>query len=391
VFNQVHKLLLFLALLCALAPSSTQAQVIKCPSGFSTSGACGVGLFAGGKAFQLNGSPNGSSPGLSGLQVDLLPTGVVHAAMSLNYQTRVNVQSFTSTFTFVPNGQNVVFMLQNSNNNPIFNGPVFSAGAGCEAGFFQAYSQPVAPNHVFALELDSYSPLAVNESFTYSSAQIYQSGQSPCIPSIQGYPVIDKVSTSPVPLNSPAYAQNTSTGNRYSATVTYNGSNLTLNLYNVTAGGSCPGSRCFTHTWTDVDIPSWVGSDTAWAGFTAATGLPSNHPLYISSFVYNVGAPTPTPTPMPTPSPSCISITAPSNNATISGTIKIATKDTCPGAWFESLLVDGVHAGSFALGAVSYNTTKLSNGVHQFKVTSQSKNPGSVTLGSNSRSFKVQN
>jgi hypothetical protein len=332
VFKQVHRLFLFLALLLVLAPPSTQAQVINCPSGFGSTGACGVGVFAGGQSFQLNGGPNGSSPGMSGSQVLLLPTGATHVAMSLNYQTQVNDQAFTARFTFVPNGQNLAFVIQNSNNNPIFNGADFSDGAGCEAAFFQGYSQPNPPNNVFALELDSYSPLTNGGSFSYSSAQIYESPpqtfiQCPCVPisecGTNNNPIaIDKISTSPVPLNSPAGAQNTTTGDTYSATVTYDGSNLTLNLYDVTAGGSCPGSSCFTNTWTDVDIPAYVGGNTAWVGLMGATGLPGNSPLYIKSFVYNVGTPsggppptppppTPTPPPPPTPTPTATSTPTP--------------------------------------------------------------------------------
>jgi len=301
VFKQVHKLLLFLALLWALAPLSTQAQVINCPSGFSSSGDCGVAnISAGGEPFQIAGSQNGSSPALVGSRVLLAPNGAIHIALSLNYQTQVDDQAFTANFTFIPNGWNIAFVIQNSNNNPIFNGPEFSAGAGCEAGFFQAYSQSSPPHNVFALELDSDSPLTEIGYFTYSSAQIYQSGQSPCLPNLGGtnftYVPITKISTSPVPLNSPVYAQNTSTGDTYSATVTYDGSNLTLNLYDVTAGGSCPGSSCFTNTWTGVNIPSWVNGNTAWVGFTAGTNQASSYPLYINSFVYNVGSPSKAPT-----------------------------------------------------------------------------------------------
>ena len=87
-----------------------------------------------------------------------------------------------------------------------------------------------------------------------------------------GYVLIDKISTSPVALDSPANAQGTSTGHTYSATLAYDGSNLTLNLYDVTAGGACRGPKCFTNTWNNVNIPSWVGGNTAWVGFTAATG-----------------------------------------------------------------------------------------------------------------------
>ena len=135
-------LLLLAVVLGVLGSASAQ---ISCPSGFSSSGSCGVSLIgAGGQPFQLVGTANGSNPGFSGSQINLIPSGSQHVALSLNYKTQVNVQSFTSTFTFVPNGQNVAFVLQNSNNNPSFNGASFSSGAGCEAGFYQAFNQ-VAP------------------------------------------------------------------------------------------------------------------------------------------------------------------------------------------------------------------------------------------------------
>ena len=314
VFKRVCKLLLFLALLWALAPPSTQAQVISCPNGFASSGSCGVSIIATpNQAFALVGAQAGSSPALVGSRVLLLSTGADHAALSFNYQTQVNVQAFTANFTFVPNGQNIALIFNNSGDNsngaPGDNGSFFAGGAGCEADFFQGYAQPNPPNNVFALEFDSYDP---DGSFTYSSAQIYTSNpyvQCPCLPisecGVNNNPVtIDKISTSPVPLNSPPGTANTTTGDTYSATLTYDGSNLTLNLYDVTAGGSCPGSGCFTNTWTDVDIAASVGgSNTAWVGFGGATNsLPggSKAPLYVNSFVYNAGTPTSTPTPQPT-------------------------------------------------------------------------------------------
>jgi Chitobiase/beta-hexosaminidase C-terminal domain/Legume lectin domain len=322
--------------------SSASAQSISCPSGFSSSGSCGVSLIgAGGQPFALVGTTNGTTPGFNGSQINLIPSGATHAALSLNYQTKVNVQGFTSTFRFVPNGQNVAFVIQNSNNNPSFNGAAFSAGAGCEAGFYQAFNQS-PPNNVFALELDSWSYLGSVQSFSYSSAQIYQSGQSPCNPndSGPGYVLIDKISSSPVPLNSPANAQGTSTGHTYQATVTYDGSNLTLNMYDVTAGGACPGSKCFTNTWNNVNIPSWVGADTAYVGFTAATGETSNYPLYIDSFNFSEGSTTPSApgsTPQaatPTFSPAAGTYSDPQSvsisDATSGATIYYTTNGTTP-------------------------------------------------------------
>lgn len=285
-------------LLCASA-SAALGQAFNCPSGFSSSGACKVTTTSGsGSQFYLVFGTPGS---LSGSQVLLMPTGETHQVEAMNWQQAVNVQAFTSSFTFIPNGQNVAFVLNNNTNTSAGGaGQNFSSGAGCESGFFQAgdSATPPWPNSVFALELDSYSGLDSSLSFQYSSAQIYQQGMSPCLPN-DGAPVyylINKVSTSPVPLDSPATTQGTTTGHVYSATIIYDGSNLTLNLFDVTAGGACPGSTCFTHTWTNINIPSLVSSTTAWVGLTAATGLTSTVPLFVNSFAYTANTPTVVPT-----------------------------------------------------------------------------------------------
>ena len=104
------------------------------------------------------------------------------------------------------------------------------------------------------------------------------------------YWTTNKISTSPVPLNSPAGTPNSFNGDTFSATLTYDGTNLTLNMYDVTAGGSCPGTRCFTQTWSAIDIPSIVNGDTAYVGFTAASGGASDYNLYINSLVYTVNS-----------------------------------------------------------------------------------------------------
>jgi hypothetical protein len=270
-----------------VVPSYGQTATFSCPSGFTSSGACGAA--SNGQNFKLVIS--NSSSNLAGSQVDLIPSGTTHGASSLIYQTVVNEQAFSTAFTFVPNGQNVAFVLQNTNDTPGYEGANFIAGAGCEAGFYQASGSYPPPNNIFALELDSYSPLTANGSFTYSSAQIYQ-GNSPCtISGAPGWTYTPKYSTSPVPLNYPATSQETSTGDTYSATITYDGSNVVLNLYDKTAGGSCPGSSCFTYTWNNINIPSLVGGNTAYVGLTGATGLTSTYPLYVDSFSYTVQSP----------------------------------------------------------------------------------------------------
>src|SRR3984957_1732085 len=250
-----------------LIPSYGQETSVFNCSSFASAGACGAQVYGSNYSFNLN---TGSA--LSGSQILLMPNPGGHTATSLVYLTPVNAQAFTANFTFVPDGVNVAFTLNNTNNVPGYEGAKFVAGAGCEGGFYQAFTPP-EPNNVFALELDSNSPLVNNgSSFVYSSAMIYQANQSPCIAPYNSDTTPSKISTSPVPLNSPATTANTTTGHTYSATITYDGSNLTLDLYDITAGGSCPGSKCFTHTWTGVNIPSIVGSmNTAYVGLNSGT------------------------------------------------------------------------------------------------------------------------
>src|ERR1700719_2641156 len=100
-----------------LIPSYGQ-NVVNCPSGFASSGACGVSLIGSPpQAFALVGSNGTTTPNLSGSSVELIevPPGG-HLAISLMYQTPVNVQAFTATYTFIGDGKNVVFVLTNTNN-----------------------------------------------------------------------------------------------------------------------------------------------------------------------------------------------------------------------------------------------------------------------------------
>jgi Chitobiase/beta-hexosaminidase C-terminal domain len=293
------RLLVVLALavmtLGVLIPSYGQeTSIFNCPSGFKSSGLCGTN--GSGGNFRLIGIYNS----LSGSQILLIAAnGETHVASTANYTTLTNDEAFNAVFRFVPNGQNIAFYLQNNNNNSGFDGVDFTGGAGCESGFFQAFDANAPPNNVFALELDSYSPLTENGSFTYSSAQIYQMNQSPCLPNDTGpnYWPTTKISTSPVPLNAPANGRGTTTGDTYSATITYTGTTLTLQLYDATSGGSCPGSNCFTYTWPYISIPAMVDGTQAYPGISAAIGtVVGNHPLYLDSFVYSALSAAATPT-----------------------------------------------------------------------------------------------
>lgn len=293
--------------LTILIPSYGQGtKVFNCPSGFSSTGICEATSAwepGCGGPFCVVGTPTngGPYPALSGTQMNLMPVGSSHTGLNFNYQAgAVSAQAFSSTFTFIPNGWNLSFVLNNNTVPDQGSSPAsFASGAGCEASFYQAFgTYPTAwsPNNIFALELDQWSPLTdangTSATFSYSSAQIYQTWQSPCNPAYTpgeiGYYATQKVSTSPVPLNSPANTTLTTTGHTYSATLVYTGTDLTLNLYDMTAGGSCPGASCFSYTWQDLSIPTWVNGTTAYVGLASGnSGAPAtSSPLYINSWTY---------------------------------------------------------------------------------------------------------
>jgi Bacterial Ig domain len=337
--------------------------VFNCSSGFATSGSCGVQTSQGGSGpFAVVGTTNGSTPGVSGSQVNLINAGCTHCALTLMYQgAQVNVQQFQATYTFIPNGWNISFVVNNTNNQPLFNGDAFSAGAGCEGGFFQGFaaSSPNAPNNLFALMLDQYGSETATYfgDFQYSNVQIYQGsyaenapnppGQSPCNPDLSNlnppvpenftYASVTKFSTSPVPLNSPATTINTTTGHTYSATITYDGNNVILTLYDVTAGGTCTpvtSGTCFTHTWSGVNIPSMVGnSNTAWVGLIGSTNGSVPNPLLVKTFTYYIpsaASPPPPPAPPP-PSPApAVAMSSPRSSETMTApkSVSIAASAT---------------------------------------------------------------
>jgi hypothetical protein len=277
-----------------LGSAATAQNIFNCTSFTSTaSNACSITWPGPPNNQRFFAASNAGGSVVSGA-IDFIPSGTGHSGNGLWYQTAVNDEAFTATFSFVPNGYNFAFVVQNDAS-----GSTFSSGAGGEGGFYQAFTGGnIAPTNVFALQFDSYYPLDAESGFTYSSVQIYQTLQPPYVPGtngagnqIPGY-TINKISTSPVPMNSPASTAATTNGDTYSVTVIYSGNTLTLSMYDVTAAGSCPGPSCFTKTWQGVYIPAIVGSTTAYVGFTAGTGETTTSPLLIKSFSYTVDSPT---------------------------------------------------------------------------------------------------
>ncbi|MGB8099093.1 MAG: hypothetical protein WCF17_18185, partial [Terracidiphilus sp.] len=281
--------------------------------------------------YTVGATGNSTPPALSGTAVNLNPATAEHNAYNMNYGTAttglVNDEAFQANYTFVPNGSNLSFVLQNNTSPqgspPYGTGVSFSSGAGCEGSIFQAFPNGGGwdpPNNIFAIWLTSSNPLTdANGSgkgggsagFTYSGTQLYQTGQDPCNPRDGTEPYFyytKQISTSPVNLTlgtgygpqcegaSNVNGCATSTGDTYSVTITYTGSNVTEQLYDVTASGSCPGASCFTYTWSNISIPSMVDGTTARPGLAGSTNTPTGYNLLIETFAYTVLSAADTPT-----------------------------------------------------------------------------------------------
>jgi hypothetical protein len=174
---------------------------------------------------------NGSAALSGSLQ---LTDGALDQAGSAFYATPVNIQSFTTDFTFLltnPHADGFTFTIQNV-------GPTALGANGGNLGYFGILNS-------LAIKFDLYN----NDGEGTNSTGLYANGVSPIVPSID-------LTGSGINLHS---------GDKMDAHITYQGSTLVLTLTDLT-----------THaTWSHlfiVNIPITVGSSTAYIGFTGATG-----------------------------------------------------------------------------------------------------------------------
>ena len=176
----------------------------------------------------MNGNAQLSGKGL------LLTNGGQYQASSAWYSTPLNVQSFTTDFTFQltnPVAEGFTFAIQN--NNTAMVGPV-SGNLGY--GYI--------PNSV-AVKFDLYNEAGEGS----DSTGLYTNGTPPMTPAID-------MTSSGVNLHS---------GDTMAVHMVYNGTTLTMTITDTVTKAS------FSTSWT-INIPATVGANTAYVGFTAATG-----------------------------------------------------------------------------------------------------------------------
>ena len=164
----------------------------------------------------------------------------VNQAGSVYSTTAVNVQKFTNDFTFqlpTPTADGITFVIQNQSLNAV-------GSLGYSLGYGGTSTVPPITRSV-AVKFDVYN----NVGEGVDSTGIYTNGAQPWVPGT------DLTST----------GVNLRSGNIFRAHMTYDGTTLLVTLTDTVTGATA--SQSYT-----VNIPNFVGANTAYVGFTGGTG-----------------------------------------------------------------------------------------------------------------------
>src|SRR5271154_5503512 len=194
----------------------------------------------------LNGSGD-----LAGTALQLTNGGQDQAGSAF-YTTPVNIQAFTTNFTFQlsnPSADGFTFTIQS----------VSPVALGMAGGYLGYAGIPVS----VAVKFDLYS----NQGEGSDSTGLYTDGAAPTVPAID-------LSSTGINLHS---------GDPMAVHITYDGTNLSLTITDAVTLAT------WSHAFA-VNIPSIVGGDTAYVGFTGGTGgLTSTQ--QVLSWAYVAGTP----------------------------------------------------------------------------------------------------
>lgn len=201
------------------------------------SGGGGGGSPSYGSGFTSSGLTLNGGATISGTALQLTNGGTGEARSGF-FNNTVNVQSFITDFTFQlinANADGFTFTIQG-------NSPTALGAGGGSLGYGPSTSTPGIPNSV-AVKFDLYS----NSGEGNDSTWMYTDGASPTVPAIN---------LSPVNLHS---------GDVMAAHLAYDGKTLSLLVTDTHTNASF-------RTSFAIDIPSTVGGNAAYVGFTGGTG-----------------------------------------------------------------------------------------------------------------------
>jgi Chitobiase/beta-hexosaminidase C-terminal domain len=210
---------------------------------------------------------NGSATNVDDTRLQLT-TGLTNQAGSAFYNTPINIQNFTTDFAFqlsLAQADGFTFTIQNV-------GPTALGGIGGGLGYGPNPNTgtPAGIAKSVAIKFDFYS----NSGEGTDSTGLYTNGAEPTVPAID-------MTSSGIFLNS---------GDAIAAHMTYDGVNLILTLTDAVV------NKTYTHTFP-INIPSTIGSNTAYIGFTGGSGgLTSSQKILTWTLTSQTGSVTQTPT-----------------------------------------------------------------------------------------------
>ena len=279
--------------------NTTTLKAIAASSGLSNSPvASGAYTIANGPNFSSGFSASASSmtfngsTGLDDTRLQLT-SGLTNQAGSAFFNTPVNIQSFTTDFVFQlsnPAGDGMTFTIQNSSLKALG-----SAGGGLGYGADHTGGTGGIPKSV-ALKLD----LDDNEGEGINSIGLYTNGVAPTVPALDLTP-------SGIDLHS---------GSSMTAHLVYDGTTLSLTITDPVA------NKTYSASWI-VNIPSIVGSNSAYVGFTGGTSAQTSSQKILTWTFASGTASTTTATPTFSPAaatyelPVSVSISDATSGATI--------------------------------------------------------------------------
>jgi hypothetical protein len=215
---------------------------------------------------------------LNGSRLQLTDGGASEAS-SAWFTTPVNVQAFTTDFSFQltnPNADGMTFTIQNAGTTAL--GPL---GGGLGYGPGAPGGTPGIPTSV-AVKFDLFQ----NAQEGNNSTGLYTNGASPTSPAI-----------------TLGGGVNLHSGDIFQVHMTYDGTTLTMTITDTVTNAT------FTTSWT-INIPATVGGNTAFVGFTAGTGG-QTATQQIISWTYSSNGSTQPPAATPVISPATGTYTSP--------------------------------------------------------------------------------
>ena len=225
----------------AVAPGYTQSALATAAYVIQSSGTSTINFAAGfpsATGLQLNGSAAVNSSKF----LELTNGGTAQASSAF-WTTPVNIQAFTTNFTFQLSSaaaDGFTFTIQNAGKTALG-----GSGGGLGYGPDPGATGTASIAKSVAIKFDLYN----NSGEGTDSTGIYTNGATPTVPAVD-------LTSSGIVLSS---------GDTISAQLVYNGTTLTLNLTDTVTNDT------FSYAFT-VNIPSTVGANTAYVGFTAGTG-----------------------------------------------------------------------------------------------------------------------